>query len=253
MAGAPLPPPAHPPCIRPAGSLVRALEEAGISRPSTYAPTLALLQQRGYVRREARALAAEPLGRVLTAFLAAYFPQARPLGRQKGEAEACRRGGAGACLPCAAGVAPGRRRGPGVAAAHMRRPRSSAPEAGPALPPHPHRFHLIPIAPTPIPSLLSHPRWLRLHLGLSDVITQARIPSSHSPSHPTLSNRSTSTPASPRARLLLSTRAQHPTLSHPTPPHPTHRLHPTPPPYRSTSTPASPRAWSSSWTRCRVS
>lgn len=31
----------------PAGSLVKALEEAGIGRPSTYAPTINLLQQRG--------------------------------------------------------------------------------------------------------------------------------------------------------------------------------------------------------------
>ncbi|PRW57014.1 DNA topoisomerase I [Chlorella sorokiniana] len=55
------------------GSLVKALEEAGIGRPSTYAPTLHLLQQRGYVRKEGRALHAQALGRVLTAFLQAYF------------------------------------------------------------------------------------------------------------------------------------------------------------------------------------
>lgn len=64
-----------PPPSPPAGSLVKALEEAGIGRPSTYAPTLNVLQQRGYVRKEARALHAEPLGRILTAFLQAYFPQ----------------------------------------------------------------------------------------------------------------------------------------------------------------------------------
>ena len=40
----------HPaPGFRAAGSLVRALEEAGIGRPSTYAPTIQLLQQRGWV------------------------------------------------------------------------------------------------------------------------------------------------------------------------------------------------------------
>jgi DNA topoisomerase-1 len=33
-------------------SLVQALEEEGIGRPSTYAPTLSTIQQRGYVLRE---------------------------------------------------------------------------------------------------------------------------------------------------------------------------------------------------------
>jgi DNA topoisomerase IA len=33
------------------------------------------LQTRGYVSRQGRALRAEPLGRVLTAFLASYFPR----------------------------------------------------------------------------------------------------------------------------------------------------------------------------------
>jgi DNA topoisomerase I len=33
------------------------------------------VQTRGYVSRQGRALKAEPLGRVLTAFLAAYFPR----------------------------------------------------------------------------------------------------------------------------------------------------------------------------------
>ena len=33
------------------------------------------LQTRGYVGKQGRALRAEPLGRVLTAFLASYFPR----------------------------------------------------------------------------------------------------------------------------------------------------------------------------------
>jgi DNA topoisomerase-1 len=57
------------------GSLVRRMEELGIGRPSTYAPTLAVLVARGYARREGRALHAQPLGRVLSAFLQTYFPQ----------------------------------------------------------------------------------------------------------------------------------------------------------------------------------
>ena len=57
------------------GTLIKALEEAGIGRPSTYAPTLKLLQARKYVRKEGRALHAEPLGRVLSSFLCHYAPQ----------------------------------------------------------------------------------------------------------------------------------------------------------------------------------
>jgi DNA topoisomerase-1 len=57
------------------GTLVKALEELGIGRPSTYAPTIKLLQTRRYVRKEGKVLHAEPLGRVLTAFLAAHFPR----------------------------------------------------------------------------------------------------------------------------------------------------------------------------------
>lgn len=56
------------------GTLVKSLEELGVGRPSTYAPTMKLLQARKYVHKEGRALHAEPLGRVLSAFLCAYFP-----------------------------------------------------------------------------------------------------------------------------------------------------------------------------------
>lgn len=56
------------------GTLVKALEEAGVGRPSTYAPTLKLLQARRYVRKEGRALHPEPLGRILSSFLCLYFP-----------------------------------------------------------------------------------------------------------------------------------------------------------------------------------
>ncbi|GLI64084.1 hypothetical protein VaNZ11_007253 [Volvox africanus] len=56
-------------------SLVKALEERGIGRPSTYAPIMSLLQDRGYVTREGRSLLPTSLGRVLTAFLEHYFPK----------------------------------------------------------------------------------------------------------------------------------------------------------------------------------
>ena len=37
-------------------TLIRELEENGIGRPSTYAPTLSTILQRGYVEREGKAL-----------------------------------------------------------------------------------------------------------------------------------------------------------------------------------------------------
>ncbi|BDA43988.1 DNA topoisomerase 1 [Coccomyxa sp. Obi] len=56
-------------------SLVKALEELGIGRPSTYASILKVLQERGYVVKEGKALKPESRGRVLTEFLLAYFPR----------------------------------------------------------------------------------------------------------------------------------------------------------------------------------
>jgi DNA topoisomerase-1 len=55
-------------------SLVRALEENGIGRPSTYAPILGTLQQRGYVYRESRRLHPTETGLVVNDLLAQYFP-----------------------------------------------------------------------------------------------------------------------------------------------------------------------------------
>ena len=55
------------------GSLVTALEERGIGRPSTYANIIKILVDRGYVRREGRSFHLESQGRVLTSFLCQYF------------------------------------------------------------------------------------------------------------------------------------------------------------------------------------
>ena len=54
-------------------SLVKKLEELGIGRPSTYAATLQVLQDRNYVRLEKRALIPEDRGRIVTAFLESFF------------------------------------------------------------------------------------------------------------------------------------------------------------------------------------
>ena len=61
-------------------SLVKALEENGIGRPSTYAPTMQTLQQRGYVRRETNRLFPEELGLVVSDVLTQNFPDVVNIG-----------------------------------------------------------------------------------------------------------------------------------------------------------------------------
>ena len=56
------------------GSLVRTLERLGIGRPSTYAPIISTIQERGYVSQMQRKLYATPLGRVVTGELRKHFP-----------------------------------------------------------------------------------------------------------------------------------------------------------------------------------
>jgi DNA topoisomerase-1 len=55
-------------------SLVKAMEENGIGRPSTYAPILSTIQDRGYVEREGRTLKPKDLGFVVNDLLTSYFP-----------------------------------------------------------------------------------------------------------------------------------------------------------------------------------
>jgi DNA topoisomerase-1 len=54
-------------------TLVKRMEELGIGRPSTYASTLAVLQERDYVRIEKKRLIPEDKGRLVTAFLESFF------------------------------------------------------------------------------------------------------------------------------------------------------------------------------------
>ena len=51
----------------------RSMEELGIGRPSTYASTLAVLQERDYVRIDKKRLIPEDKGRLVTAFLESFF------------------------------------------------------------------------------------------------------------------------------------------------------------------------------------
>ena len=55
-------------------SLVAALEEYGIGRPSTYAPTISTIQQRGYVERVDRRLIPTETGILVHDLMMQYFP-----------------------------------------------------------------------------------------------------------------------------------------------------------------------------------
>jgi len=55
-------------------SLVRKMEEEGIGRPSTYAPTIETIQTRGYVVKEEKQLLPTELGDIVITLLKEYFP-----------------------------------------------------------------------------------------------------------------------------------------------------------------------------------
>lgn len=61
-------------------SLVRTLEENGIGRPSTYAPILETIQQRGYVYRENRRLFPTETGILVNDLLVEHFPDVIEVG-----------------------------------------------------------------------------------------------------------------------------------------------------------------------------
>jgi DNA topoisomerase-1 len=54
-------------------TLIKALEEHGIGRPSTYAATVSTIVDRGYVRVEDRRLRPEPVGAIVTDLLVEHF------------------------------------------------------------------------------------------------------------------------------------------------------------------------------------
>ncbi len=55
-------------------SLIKALEENGIGRPSTYAPTISTIISRGYVRSQSRQLQPQEIGFLVTDLLSEHFP-----------------------------------------------------------------------------------------------------------------------------------------------------------------------------------
>lgn len=63
----------QPPSRYTEASLVRMMEEKGIGRPSTYAPTITTIIARGYVSREKKRLYPTELGRMVTSMMETYF------------------------------------------------------------------------------------------------------------------------------------------------------------------------------------
>lgn len=63
-----------PPARYTEASLVRALEENGVGRPSTYAPTIDTIQRRYYVKLEGRAIVPTELGEIVNNLVGKFFP-----------------------------------------------------------------------------------------------------------------------------------------------------------------------------------
>lgn len=63
----------QPPARYTEASIIKALEENGIGRPSTYAPTITTVIQRGYVERESKSLVPTQLGEVTTKLMEEEF------------------------------------------------------------------------------------------------------------------------------------------------------------------------------------
>ena len=65
----------QPPARYTEASLIKALEEYGIGRPSTYAATISTITSRGYVKRESKTLFPTELGEVTTKLMEERFPK----------------------------------------------------------------------------------------------------------------------------------------------------------------------------------
>ncbi|MDR1997010.1 MAG: type I DNA topoisomerase [Candidatus Margulisbacteria bacterium] len=65
----------QPPARYSEASLVKALEELGIGRPSTYAPIISTLQFRNYVQKQGRALVPTELGVIVDRQIQKHFPK----------------------------------------------------------------------------------------------------------------------------------------------------------------------------------
>lgn len=65
----------QPPARYTEASLIKAMEEYGIGRPSTYAATISTITSRGYVKRESKTLFPTELGEVTTRLMEDRFPK----------------------------------------------------------------------------------------------------------------------------------------------------------------------------------
>jgi len=65
----------QPPARFSDASLIKTLEEMQIGRPSTYAPTISTIQERGYVKKEGRYFVPDDVAFVVTDLLVKYFPE----------------------------------------------------------------------------------------------------------------------------------------------------------------------------------
>lgn len=64
----------EPPIRFSEATLIRELEKRGIGRPSTYAPTLSTIIDRGYVQKETGKLVPKEIGEIVTDLLVKHFP-----------------------------------------------------------------------------------------------------------------------------------------------------------------------------------
>jgi DNA topoisomerase-1 len=65
----------QPPARFSDATLIKTLEEMQIGRPSTYAPTISTIQERGYVKKEGRYFVPDDVAFVVTDLLVKYFPE----------------------------------------------------------------------------------------------------------------------------------------------------------------------------------
>ncbi len=65
----------QPPARYTEATLIKALEENGIGRPSTYAPTISTILSREYIEREGKSLKPTALGEVTTRLMKEQFPE----------------------------------------------------------------------------------------------------------------------------------------------------------------------------------
>lgn len=65
----------QPPARYSEANLVKVLEENGVGRPSTYAPTIATIQARGYVAKENKTLFPTELGEIVNDIMSKYFTE----------------------------------------------------------------------------------------------------------------------------------------------------------------------------------